>query len=100
MKPVRGKNITWNEIKKRSNLINGIKNIAFLKSQEYILRKLMFNKLNIIGSKDIGTIKEDEISGITSDNAQIPENMTSEAVEVTEVEDGDNWYDRWRKDNL
>ena len=29
-----------------------------------------------------------------------PENYKSESVEVTELEDGDNWYDRWRKDNL
>ena len=28
------------------------------------------------------------------------ENYKSETVEVAELEDGDNWYDRWRKDNL
>ena len=100
LKPVRAKKLTWNEIKRRSNLMNGIKKIASLKSQEYILRKLMFNKLNIIGSKHIATIEEDEISGITRDNSQNPENYKSETVEVTKVEDGDNWYDRWRKDNL
>ena len=100
LKPVRAKKLTWNEIKKRFHLMNGIKKIASLKSQEYILRKLMFNKLNIIGSKDIATIEEDEISGITSDNSQNPENYKSETVEVTELADGDNWYDRWRKDNL
>jgi len=100
LKSVRAKKLTWNEIKKRSNLINGIKKIASLKSQEYILRKLMFNKLNIIGSKDISTIDKDETPEITRDNSQNPENYKSETVEVTEVEDGDNWYDRWRKDNL
>jgi len=100
LKPVRAKKLTWNEIKKRSNLINGIKKIASLKSQEYILRKLLFNKLNIIGSKDISTIDKDETPEITRDNSQNPENYKSETVEVTEVEDGDNWYDRWRKDNL
>ena len=100
LKPVRAKKLTWNEIKKRSHLMNGIKKIASLKSQEYILRKLMFNKLNIIGSKDISTIDKDETPEITRDNSQNPENYKSETVEVTEVEDGDNWYDRWRKDNL
>ena len=100
LKPVRAKKLTWNEIKKRSNLMNGIKKIASLKSQEYILRKLMFNKLNIIGSKDISTIDKDETPEISRDNSQNPENYKSETVEVTEVEDGDNWYDRWRKDNL
>ena len=100
LKSVRAKKLTWNEIKKRSHLMNGIKKIASLKSQEYILRKLMFNKLNIIGSKDISTIDKDETPEITRDNSQNPENYKSETVEVTEVEDGDNWYDRWRKDNL
>ena len=100
LKPVRAKKLTWNEIKKRSHLMNGIKKMASLKSQEYILRKLMFNKLNIIGSKDISTIDKDETPGIAKDNSQNPENYKSETVEVTEVEDGDNWYDRWRKDNL
>ena len=100
LKPVRAKKLTWNEIKKRSHLMNGIKKIASLKSQEYILRKLMFNKLNIIGSKDISTIDKDETPEITRDNSQNPENYKYETVEVTELEDGDNWYDRWRKDNL
>ena len=100
LKPVRAKKLTWNEIKKRSHLMNGIKKMASLKSQEYILRKLMFNKLNIIGSKDISTIDKDETPEIARDNNQNPENYKSETVEVTEVEDGDNWYDRWRKDNL
>jgi len=100
LKPVRAKKLTWNEIKKRPHLMNGIKKMASLKSQEYILRKLMFNKLNIIGSKDISTIDKDETPEITRDNSQNPENYKSETVEVTEVEDGDNWYDRWRKDNL
>jgi len=100
LKPVRAKKLTWNEIKKRSNLMNGIKKIASLKSQEYILRKLMLNKSNIIGSKDIATIEEDEASEIARDTSQNPENYKSETVEVAELEEGDNWYDKWRKDNL
>jgi len=100
LKPVRAKKLTWNEIKKRSNLVNGIKKIASLKSQEYILRKLMFNKLNNIGSKDIAAIETDEAPEIARDNYQNPENYKSETVDVTELEDGDNWYDKWRKDNL
>ena len=100
LKPVRSKILTWNEIKKRSDLMDGIRKIASLKSQEYILRKLMFNKLNIIGSKDISTVDKDETSGIARDNSQNPENYKSKSIDETEFEDGDNWYDRWRKDNL
>ena len=80
--------------------MDGIRKIASLKSQEYILRKLMFNKFNIIGSKDISAIDKDEAPEITRDNSQNLENYKSETVEVAEVKDGDNWYDRWRKDNL
>ncbi len=100
LKPVKAKKLTWMEIKKRSHLMNGIKKIASLKSQEYILRKLMFNKLNIIGSKDISTIDKDETPEIARDNSQNREKYKSETVEVTGLKDGDNWYDRWRKDNL
>jgi len=100
LKPVRAKKLTWNEIKKRFNLMNGIKKIASLKSQEYILRKLMFNKLNIIESKNMATIEEDETPEIARDNSQNPKNYKSETVEITELEDDDNWYDKWRKDNL
>ena len=100
LKPVRAKKLTWNEIKKKSNLMNGIKKIASLKSQEYILRKLIFNKLNITGLKDITAIDEDEAPEIARDNSQKPENYKSKTVEATGLENGDNWYDRWRKDNL
>ena len=100
LKPVKARIFTWNEINKRSDLISGIKKIASLKSQEYILRKLMFKKLNIIGSKDISIIDKDETPEISRDNSQNHENYKSENVEVTGLEDGDNWYDRWRKNNL
>ena len=100
LKPVRAKKLTWNEIKKRSNLMGGIRKIASIKAQEYILRKLMLNKLNLLGSKEIGSIKEDKTTEIAEDNSQSPSNHKSETVEETELENGDNWYDRWRKDNL
>ena len=60
----------------------------------------MFNKLNPLESKDIPSIKEDNNTEIAEDNSQIPSNHKSETVEETELENGDNWYDRWRKDNL
>ena len=42
----------------------------------------------------------DDIPGIDGDNFPNPENYKSETVVMAELEDGDNWYDRWRKDNL
>ena len=100
LKTVRAKKLTWNEIKKRSELMDGIRKIASLKSQEYILRKLMFNRVNILGTKDLVGVKQDDTPGIEGDYSQISANHKSETVEEAELEDGDNWYDRWRRDNL
>ena len=100
LKPVRAKKLTWNEIKKRSNLISGIKIIASLKSQEYIIRRLMYDKLNLLESKNIPDIEENEIPEIVKDNSSLPVKYKTDNDGVTEMEDGDNWYDKWRKDNL
>ena len=100
LKPVRAKKLTWNEIKKRSNLISGIKKIASLKSQEYIIRRLMYDKLNLLESKNIPDIEENEIPEIVKDNSSLPIKYKTDNDGVTEMEDGDNWYDKWRKDNL
>ena len=100
LKPVRAKKLTWNEIKKRSNLISGIKKIASLKSQEYIIRRLMYDKLNLLESKNIPDIEENEIPEIVKDNSSLPVKYKTDNDGVTEMEDGDNWYDKWRKDNL
>ena len=100
LKPVRAKKLTWNEIKKRSNLISGIKKIASLKSQEYIIRRLMYDKLNLLESKNIPDIEENEIPEIVKDNSSLSVKYKTDNDGVTEMEDGDNWYDKWRKDNL
>ena len=100
LKPVQAKKLTWNEIKKRSNLISGIKKIASLKSQEYIIRRLMYDKLNLLESKNIPDIEENEIPEIVKDNSSLPVKYKTDNDGVTEMEDGDNWYDKWRKDNL
>ena len=100
LKPVRVKRLSWKEIKTRPNLIDGIKKIASLKSQEYILRKLMHDKLSLLESKDTLGIEENEAPEIINDSSQNPANYKSDNVAVSEVEDGDNWYDKWRKDNL
>ena len=100
LKPIRTKKLTWNEIKKKPNLLSAIKKIASIKSQEYILRKLMFSKLNISGSIDITTIEKDETPRIPRSDSHNPENYKSESIKETNVENCDNWYERWRKDNL
>ena len=98
--PVKAKKLTWIEIKKRSNLMNGIKKVASLKSQEYILRKLMYEKLSILESNDIPENEENKTSRLVKEDPQNPTNYKSDKVEASEMEDVDNWYDKWRKDNL
>ena len=100
LKPVQAKKLTWNEIKKKSNLISGIKKIASLKSQEYILRRLMYDRLNLLESKNIPDIEENETPEIVKDNSSLPVKYKTYNDGVSEMEDGDNWYDKWRKDNL
>ncbi len=100
MKPVRAKKLTWKEIKKRANLIIGIKKIASLKSQEYILRKLMHEKFNLLETIEIPDIEEDETPKINKDNSSPPTKYKTARDGVKELEDGDNWYDKWRKENL
>jgi hypothetical protein len=100
LKPVKAKKLTWNEINKRSDLISGIKKIASLKSQEYILRKLIYEKLNLLESKDIPDIEENETPEIVKDSSSPPVKIKTDNEGVTEMEDEDNWYDKWRKDNL
>ena len=100
LKPVKAKKLTWNEIKKRSHLMNGIKKIASLKSQEYILRKLIYEKLKLLESKDIPDIEENETPEIVKDSSSPPLKIKTDNEGVTEMEDEDNWYDKWRKDNL
>ena len=48
IKIIKVKNLTWKQIKKRPRLLDVIKEIASLKAQEYILRRLMQSKLNIM----------------------------------------------------
>ena len=100
LKPVKAKKLTWNEINKRSDLISGIKKIASLKSQEYILRKLIYEKLNLLESKDIPDIEENKTPEIVKDSSSPPVKIKTDNEGVTEMEDEDNWYDKWRKDNL
>ncbi|MBC8256780.1 MAG: hypothetical protein H8E85_05660 [Candidatus Marinimicrobia bacterium] len=100
LKPIRAKRLTWNEIKRRANLIIGIKKIASLKSQEYILRKLMLERLNLLESKDTVIKEENKTSEIIKENSSSPTKYKTESDKVKDLEDGDNWYDKWRKENL
>ena len=94
IKIIKVKNLTWKQINKRTSLLDVIKEIASLKAQEYILRRLMQNKLNIMDeldknvSFDIGEISH---STIKQEPLNEEEDKSIEGVE---------WYKKWRRDNL
>jgi hypothetical protein len=60
----------------------------------------MYDKLNLLESKNISDIKEIKTPEIIKDNSSLPVRYKTDNGGVTEMEDGDNWYDKWRKDNL
>ena len=50
--------------------------------------------------KDIPDIEENETPEIVKDSSSPPVKIKTDNELVTEMEDEDNWYDKWRKDNL
>ena len=94
IKKIKVKNITWEHINKRPILRDIIKEIASLKAQEYILRKLMHNKLNIMNRMD---------KNITFDTREINHSsIKQEPVHKEEDKsiEGVEWYKKWRRNNL
>jgi hypothetical protein len=56
--------------------------------------------LNLLESKYIPDIEENETPKIVKDSSSPPVKIKTDNEGVTEMEDEDNWYDKWRKDNL
>ena len=84
-------NMTWNQFKNKASLIEATKEIAALKFQEYIIRKLL--------TKDIDKI---EPRGKDKNNDEKLE--TALPVEKNKNEVSSNkkyeWYAKWRRNNL
>ena len=94
VKIINVKKLTWEQINKRPILIDAIKEIASIKAQEYILRRLMHEKLNIVDEMDENIrLDTEEISHLDAKHESIYE------VE-DESEEGIEWYKKWRRDNL
>jgi len=97
VKIIKVKKLTWEQINKRPILINAIKEIASLKAQEYILRRLIQDKLNImdenVNEDDNISLDIEEINYISIEH--IPDNE-----EEDESLNGIEWYKKWRRDNL
>ena len=91
VKIIKVKKLTWEQINKRPILIDAIKEIASRKAQEYILRRLMHDKLNIVDENII--LETEEISHLDTKHEPVYE-------EEDESEEGIEWYKKWRRDNL
>ena len=99
MKKIRVEKLTWEQIYKRSILINAIKEIASIKAQEYIIRRLMQDKLIIIDKMD-ENIREDDNTLDISEIKLTHDKHGFFNDEDEESMEGIEWYKKWRRDNL
>jgi len=100
IKKIKTKKLTWEQIIKIPNLIVAIKEIASLKSQEYILRRLIQDKLMVMDMIDDSIGKEINITDIDEEFHRVPANNKSDNMGINESEEGVEWYNKWRRDNL
>ena len=94
VKIIKVKKLTWEQINKRPILIDAIKEIASIKAQEYILRRLMHEKLNIVDEMDENIILD------TEENSHFDVKHEPAYEEEDESKEGIEWYKKWRRDNL
>jgi hypothetical protein len=94
IKIIKVKKLTWGQINKRPILIDAIKEIASLKAQEYILKRLIYGKVNIKDEIDTNIrLNYEEISHFNAKHEPVYE-------EEDLSEEGIEWYKKWRRDNL
>ena len=98
IKQIKTTSITWEQINKCPALINAIKYIASLKAQEYILRRLLSDKIDLMNKREAHD-KENfkvNVEEMQSDS----EDINTSFEEHEENVKGVQWYERWRRDNL
>ena len=94
VKIIKVKKLTWEQINKRPLLIDAIKEIASLKAQEYLLRRLMHDKLYIVDEID------ENIRLDTQEISHFDAKYEPVYGEDDESEEGIEWYKKWRRNNL
>ena len=83
--------ITWDQFKNKTSLIDATKEIAALKFQEYIIRKLVTDD----------TVMNDKESFDKSDNTKLAPSMLLEKNRKDDSDDDQyEWYTKWRRNNL
>ena len=99
VKIIKVKKLTWEQINKRPILIDAIKEIASIKAQEYIIRRLMQDKLIIMDKMD-ENVREDDNALDTSEIKHAVDKHGFVNEEDEESMEGIEWYKKWRRDNL
>ena len=94
--PLTNYKLKWESILNNPQLINAIKEIASIKSQEYILRKLLEEDPLLLRSIES---KKNNQDFIDVNQKSIDENPADIYV-ASDLNEEESWYDRWRKDNL
>ena len=100
IKIIKVKQLTWEQINNRPQLINALKEIASIKAQEYILRQLMNKKFTIMDKMDENIHHDKNInleSGQIRDSGIKYESLNDDEDESIE---GIEWYEKWRRNNL
>jgi len=83
--------ITWEQFKNKVNLINATKEIAALKFQEYIIRKLYVDDTNQLGTVDLEEVNSEKPAKTYPVKKYTDENKEEEKFD---------WYVQWRNNNL
>ena len=84
-------NMTWDQFKNKASLIDATKQIAALKFQEYIIRKLLIEDIDKIEQRGKDKSNDEKLETVLSVEKKQNELSSNKQYE---------WYAKWRKNNL
>ena len=87
----KSNHMTWEQFKKKDQIIEATKEIAAIKFQEYIIRKIV--------EEDRNQFEKGNLEKRNSDNLAKTSQIEKNEVENPEKEKFE-WYVKWREDNL
>ena len=87
----KSNHMTWEQFKKKDQIIEATKEIAAIKFQEYIIRKIVEEDRNQFEKGNLEKRNSDNLAKTTQIEKNEVENPEKEKFE---------WYVKWREDNL
>ena len=90
--------ISWDEILKKAELKDGIKVIASIKAQEYILRRLLKNSYKKLIIKE--ELNQKNIVSTSKDISMEKKEEHTIVDDISDTIEGVDWYEKWREKNL